>query len=129
MTPTHDAETAKLRALEIGERLKKARLNLDLTQNEVAERAWISRKSVMNAEMGNVTLENLIVILTALDMAEQLDVLLPPQPYSPIQLLQLRGKNRQRASSSHCLKKQKQKQVHPISNSNRNQNVNPELDW
>ncbi|MAS26261.1 MAG: transcriptional regulator, partial [Oceanospirillaceae bacterium] len=37
---------------ELGERLKQARLNRDLTQSEVADMAGISRKLVLNAEKG-----------------------------------------------------------------------------
>ena len=82
----------------IGQRLKQARLNLDLTQLEVAERAGVGRKAVLNAEKGKAQLEVLIAILQALDLTTQLDSFLPPQPPSPIQLAKLQGKQRQRAS-------------------------------
>ncbi|TCB58250.1 helix-turn-helix domain-containing protein [Acinetobacter terrae] len=38
----------------LGDRLKRARLNKNLTQNEVAQLAWISRRTVLNAEKGDV---------------------------------------------------------------------------
>lgn len=82
----------------IGQRLKQARLNLDLTQLEVAERAGVGRKAVLNAEKGKAQLEILVAILQALDLTTQLDHFLPPQPPSPIQLAKLQGKQRQRAS-------------------------------
>ena len=82
----------------LGQRLKQARLNRDLTQIEVAERAGVSRKAVLNAEKGKAQLEVLVAILQALDLTTQLDNLLPPQPPSPIQLAKLQGKQRQRAS-------------------------------
>ncbi|WP_226666796.1 helix-turn-helix domain-containing protein [Microbulbifer aggregans] len=82
----------------LGQRLKQARLNLDLTQLEVAERAGVSRKAVLNAEKGQAQLEALVAILQALDLTTQLDNFLPPQPPSPIQLAKLQGKQRQRAS-------------------------------
>lgn len=82
----------------LGQRLKQARLNRDLTQQEVAERAGLSRKAVLNAEKGKAQLEVLVAILQALDLAAQLDNFLPPQPPSPIQLAKLHGKQRQRAS-------------------------------
>ncbi|POB69441.1 transcriptional regulator, partial [Vibrio vulnificus] len=44
--------TAAALAEEIGDRLKQARLNRDLTQSEVAEIAGIARKTVLNAEKG-----------------------------------------------------------------------------
>ena len=49
-----------LLAIELGQRLQRARLNLNLTQLEVAQQTGVSRKVVMNAEAGQVTLENLI---------------------------------------------------------------------
>ncbi|MFV8784322.1 helix-turn-helix transcriptional regulator [Microbulbifer sp. SA54] len=82
----------------LGQRLKQARLNLDLTQLEVAERAGVSRKAVLNAEKGKAQLEVLVAILQALDLTAQLDNFLPPQPPSPVQLAKLQGKQRQRAS-------------------------------
>ncbi|MFD1217301.1 MULTISPECIES: helix-turn-helix transcriptional regulator [Microbulbifer] len=82
----------------LGQRLKQARLNRDLTQIEVAERAGVSRKAVLNAEKGKAQLEVLVAILQALDLTTQLDNFLPPQPPSPIQLAKLQGKQRQRAS-------------------------------
>lgn len=82
----------------LGQRLKQARLNQDLTQQEVAERAGLGRKVVLNAEKGKAQLEGLIAILQALDLTAQLDNFLPPQPPSPIQLAKLQGKQRQRAS-------------------------------
>lgn len=96
---TYDnAKTPHALASELGQRLQRARLNLNLTQLEVAQHAGVSRKIVMNAEAGKATLENLIAILMTLDLVDHLDIFLPEQPFSPIQLLKLRGKIRQRAS-------------------------------
>lgn len=83
---------------EIGGRLKQARLNRDLTQSEVANLAGVARKTVLNAEKGKVQLEVLIAIMMALDLTEQLDLFLPKQEISPLQLAKLQGKKRQRAS-------------------------------
>lgn len=85
----------------LGERLKRARLNKNLTQNEVAQLAWISRRAVLNAEKGDVRLADLVAILQALDLVDQLNLFLPEQPLSPIQLLKLRGKTRKRASGKY----------------------------
>ncbi|MBD8009754.1 helix-turn-helix domain-containing protein [Acinetobacter pecorum] len=94
----YNSKTAYAWAIELGQRLQRARLNLNLTQLEVAQRTGVSRKVVMNAEAGQVSLENLIAILMTLDLLDHLDSFLPEQPFSPIQLLKLRGKVRQRAS-------------------------------
>jgi putative transcriptional regulator len=90
--------TAAALAEEIGERLKQARLNRDLTQFEVAELAGVARKTVLNAEKGKVALDIMIAILMALDLTEQIDLFLPKQEISPLQLAKLQGKKRQRAS-------------------------------
>lgn len=88
-------------AAEIGNRLKLARLNANISQSEVASLAGIARKTVINAEKGKVQLEILIAIMLALDLAGHLDLFLPQQEISPIQLYKLKGKKRQRASGQH----------------------------
>lgn len=85
-------------AEQLGERLKQARLNQNLTQSEVAEFAGVARKTVINAEKGKAQLEIFIAIMQALNLTEQLDLFLPVQPISPIQLAKLQGKKRQRES-------------------------------
>jgi putative transcriptional regulator len=87
-------------AEELGNRLKQARLNADLTQAEVASRAGLNRRTILNAEKGKVQLENLAAILVSMDMADQLNMFLPVQEISPIQLAKLKGEERQRASKS-----------------------------
>lgn len=82
----------------LGERLKQARLNSDHTQAELAALAGVSRKAVVNAEKGQVRLDVFVAILAALGMAEQVDLFLPPQQISPVQLIKLQGQRRQRAS-------------------------------
>lgn len=83
---------------ELGERLKQARLNRDLTQSKVAELAGVARKTVINAEKGKVQLDIFIAIMQALDLTGQLSLFLPEQSISPLQLAKLQGKKRQRAS-------------------------------
>ncbi|WP_180066699.1 MULTISPECIES: helix-turn-helix transcriptional regulator [unclassified Acinetobacter] len=84
----------------VGERLKRIRLNKDLTQLEVADLAWVNRRTVLNAEKGDVKLSDLIAILGALNMLDNLDIFVPELPLSPIQLHKLRGKERKRASGT-----------------------------
>lgn len=84
---------------EIGERLKRYRLNRNLSQKEVAERAGIGLASVTRLEDGKgSTLANFIRVLTALDALDSLDAFLPMPSISPIQLAKLHGKERQKAS-------------------------------
>ena len=87
-------------AEKIGERLKQARLNADLTQAEVASRTGLNRRTILNAEKGCVQLKNLVAILVSLGMVEQINMFLPVQEISPLQLAKLEGKKRQRASRS-----------------------------
>jgi putative transcriptional regulator len=87
-------------AEQLGERLKQARLNADLTQAELASRTGLNRRAILNAEKGNVQLKNLVAILVRLDMADQLNLFLPVQEISPLQLAKLKGQKRQRASKS-----------------------------
>ncbi|MCJ8313406.1 MAG: helix-turn-helix domain-containing protein [Pseudomonadales bacterium] len=92
--------TAHAIAVELGDRLKSARLNADLTQKELAEKAGLSIKAVTNSEKGKSTLESMIAILIALEMTSQLDLFIPKQDISPIQLAKLAGKQRKRATGT-----------------------------
>ena len=83
---------------EIGQRLKRARLNANRTQKEVAERAGLSVTAVQSVERGDARLESVVLVLMALDMVEQIRNFVPEQEISPLQLVKLQGKKRQRAS-------------------------------
>lgn len=85
-------------AEELGQRLKQARLNANITQAELAKRAGVSRKIVLSAEKGQAQLENFAALLLALGLAEQLNNFMPKPQISPIQLQKLQGKKRERAS-------------------------------
>ncbi len=95
-----NTKTAKAVAQEIGERLKRARLNKNQTQQDIASRTGLSRRAVAQAESGQVTLENMITILQYLSLDDQLELFLPKQYISPIQVIKMHGKIRQRASKS-----------------------------
>ena len=86
---------------EIGERVKRHRLNRNLSQKAVAERSGIGLASVARLEDGKgSTLANLIRVLTALDVLGSLDTFLPMPPVSPIQLAKLHGRERRKASKN-----------------------------
>lgn len=85
-------------AQELGERLKQARLNADLSQAEVAKQTGVSRKAVLNAEKGQASLVLFVAIMITLNLTEQLACFLPPPSLSPLQLAKLQGKRRKRAS-------------------------------
>ena len=83
----------------LGERINRQRLNQNMTQAELAKRAGMARIVVQRLENGlGCKLENLIHILRALGLIEQLEIFLPEPGLSPIQLAKLKGNKRQRAS-------------------------------
>lgn len=96
----HKSDNPSYIAEVVGLRLKRARLNRDMTQVEVADRAWVSKRTVLKAEKGDVRLADLIAILRALEMLDEINSFLPEPPLSPIELLKLRGKIRKRASGN-----------------------------
>ena len=97
-------------AEELGNRLKQARLNANVSQAEVAARTGLNRRTILNAEKGQVQLENFVAILDSLDMTDQLNMFLPGQEISPLQLAKLKGRERQRASKSKSKKAEAKEQ-------------------
>ncbi len=95
-----NAATPHAIATELGDRIKVARLNADLTQKELAEKAGLSLKAVTNSEKGTSTLESIVAILVALELTEQLNSFIPKQEISPVQLAKLQGKERKRATGT-----------------------------
>jgi transcriptional regulator with XRE-family HTH domain len=86
---------------ELGKRLERTRLERNLTQRELASEAGVERKSIQRVEAGqDVKLVTLIRILRALGLVGALDQLVPQPMPSPIELLRLHGRNRQRASGA-----------------------------
>ena len=96
---TFDKLTAHAIAGELGDRIKTARLNANLTQKALAKKAGLSLKAVTNGEKGKSNLESMIAILIALEITEQLNFFIPKQEISPVQLIELQGKERKRATS------------------------------
>lgn len=93
-----DASQVEIQA-EIGLRLRRERLNQNLTRSLLAERAGVSEKTLQALESGsNVNLGTVIAVLRALGMVDRLDAMVPEPPPSPIQIAEMRGRQRQRAS-------------------------------
>jgi transcriptional regulator with XRE-family HTH domain len=85
---------------DIGHRLGRRRVELELTQADLAGEAGVSKRTVERAEAGeSVQTVNLIRILRVMDLLEALDAAIPEAGPRPMDLLKLRGKERQRASS------------------------------
>jgi transcriptional regulator with XRE-family HTH domain len=84
---------------EIGTRLRRRRLDRNLTQQEVADQAGLTRVTVGELERGAPAgMLTLIRILRVLGMVEELESFLPEPGPSPLQLAKLQGRRRQRAS-------------------------------
>jgi len=84
---------------ELAQRIRNARLNRNLTQAAVAERAGVARSVVQNLEAGkDATITSFIRLLRSLGELGQLDAFLPDPGISPLQLARMQGRRRQRAT-------------------------------
>jgi transcriptional regulator with XRE-family HTH domain len=83
----------------IGRRLSRHRLNQNRSQAELAEEAGVSVRTIARLESGQPTqLENFLRVVIALGLDSGIERLVPEVPVSPIQMLELKGKPRQRAT-------------------------------
>lgn len=84
---------------EIGKFLKTTRVAQNITQDELSERAAISRSTLSLAERGeNISLLNLLKILRELDALYVLDKFRVRKTVSPLLLAEEEAKMRRRAS-------------------------------
>ncbi|MDT8369621.1 MAG: helix-turn-helix transcriptional regulator [Longimicrobiales bacterium] len=84
---------------ELGDRIRRHRLDRNQTQAELATEAGIGEATLRRMEAGeSPTLTNLIRVLRALDHLSGLDAVLPEPTVSPIELARRAGRTRQRAS-------------------------------
>ncbi len=89
---------------ELGSRLATKRLNLNLTQEELAVRAGVSRPTIQRLEEGNsIQFSNMLRVLRALGLITNLEVLVPESTVSPMMLVKSRSDERKRASSGDAL--------------------------
>lgn len=85
---------------EIGRRLKQRRLDLQLTQEMLADEAGVSKRTVERIEVGKTAqMSTVIRILRKLNLLDRLEVLVPETGPRPMDLVKLKGKIRKRASS------------------------------
>lgn len=93
----HQSDAAVL--AELGSRLKRHRLQRNQTQQQLAEEAGVSKRTIERLESGgSAQLSNFIRICRALGMLERLEPLVPEPLPSPIEQLEWQGKQRRRAS-------------------------------
>src|ERR1039458_5095541 len=93
-------ETTDRRVLaELGDRLARHRLNRNLTQDQLAREAGVSKRTVVRLENGQSSqVTNLVRVLRALGLLGNLDVLVPAPVASPIEALKAKARERRRAS-------------------------------
>ncbi len=84
---------------ELAARIKRHRLQRNITQADLAHEAGISTPTMQRLEAGaTVQLISLLRVLRALQMLDRLDALVPRPLASPMELLERAGQQRQRAS-------------------------------
>jgi transcriptional regulator with XRE-family HTH domain len=78
---------------EIGARLAQRRIELDLTQAELAKQAGVGKRTVERLEAGGSTqLTNFVRILSKLDLLTEFMGAIPDVQPSPMELLRAKGK-------------------------------------
>lgn len=105
-------------AHELGQRLEQLRLEKNIDQQTLADELGVTRKTYRALAKGEGKLVNLIKALRVLGELEQLEKLLPATTFSPIELLKLQGKQRQRARTTN--------KTEPVRTANKRED---DLDW
>lgn len=84
---------------ELGNRIARYRLNMNLTQEALAREAGVSERTIIRVEHGHSTqAANLMRILRTLRLVGNMEALIPEPAASPIQQIKMRGRQRRRAS-------------------------------
>ena len=94
------AITSNAMLKELSERIKEYRINMSVTQKELAEKSGVSPRSITRFEQGeDIQLNNFLKILKALSLESNVEMLVPDQRSRPSYYLeQGQGKKRARAS-------------------------------
>ncbi len=82
--------------LETGERLKRLRIALMMTQAELADATGVSLRTIKNVEAGrDVAFSTIVRIMRVLKVLQNLDSAIPEQSISPNTIISM-GKQRER---------------------------------
>jgi len=85
-------------AKELGHRIKTLRLRKNMTQKALADATTLSLNSIKSLESGRGKLATVIAVLRELEALDHLDNFIPEISISPMQLAQMQGRVRKRAS-------------------------------
>lgn len=85
-------------AREVGYRIDQIRLELNISQKEIADKVGMTVKTYRNLIDGGGKFESMIAVLRVLDHLELVDTFIPESTFSPLELVKMRGKQRLRAS-------------------------------
>lgn len=85
-------------AAEVGGRIEQLRLESNITQKAIADQLGITPKTYRSVIQGHGKFETLIGILRVLGKLELVEAFVPEEPPSPLALMELRGRMRQRAA-------------------------------
>ncbi|MCP3852347.1 MAG: helix-turn-helix transcriptional regulator [Gammaproteobacteria bacterium] len=98
--PTKDvySMTDSAIAKEVGQRIEQLRLESNITQEHIANELGITIKTYRRAINGQSKFEYIIGILRIIEHLDLVENFIPQTPFSPIELVKLKGKKRQRAS-------------------------------
>ena len=84
---------------EIGARVRRLRLQRNQTQQELADEAGVSKRTVERLEAGRSTqLSSFLRVCRSLGLLERMDGIVPAPLPSPMEALKLQSKGRQCAS-------------------------------
>jgi transcriptional regulator with XRE-family HTH domain len=90
---------------ELGRRLARRRVELQLTQAEAAQQAGLGKRTLERIEAGeSAQLASLLRLLRVLELLPQLDQAIPAAAPGPMELLRHQGKMRQRATGQRSAK-------------------------
>ncbi len=84
---------------ELGRRIKALRLRKNITQKNLANTTRLSINTIKSLEVGLGKISTVIAVLRELEATDQLNNFIPEETISPLQLVKMQGKKRERASS------------------------------
>ena len=83
--------------VELGKKIKAYRIMKELSQEDLSDKTGISKRSISRLEQGeSIQMDNLFKILIALDLGDNIDLLVPDQTKRPSYYLEYSDSGPQR---------------------------------